>query len=150
MEKKRALDTSRDGASTTSLGNLFQCVTTLCVKNFLLISYLNLPCLSLKPFPLVLSLCTHVNSHSPLLFKCSPSTLQSVWIHKVVWDDHMNKWECQYFPLAAICGKQVNMSQSWHLCPSAVGTYQSLELHMQTSTNQTQKEDTLLDFSWKW
>ena len=38
-----ALNVSRDGASTTSLGNLFQCVTTLCVKNFLLISNLNLP-----------------------------------------------------------------------------------------------------------
>ena len=33
-----ALNASRDGASTTSLGNLFQCVTTLCVKNFFLIS----------------------------------------------------------------------------------------------------------------
>ena len=31
-----------------SLGNLFQCVTTLWVKNFFLISNLNLPCLSLK------------------------------------------------------------------------------------------------------
>ena len=37
-----ALNASRDGASTASLGNLFQCVTTLCVKNFLLISNLNL------------------------------------------------------------------------------------------------------------
>ena len=35
------------------LGNLFQCVTSLCVKNFLLISNLNLPCLSLRPFPLL-------------------------------------------------------------------------------------------------
>ena len=60
-----ALNACRDGASTASLGNLFQCVTTLCVKNFLLISNLNLPCLSLKPVPLVLSLYTHVNSHSP-------------------------------------------------------------------------------------
>jgi len=32
------------------------------VKNFLLISNLNLPCLSLKPFPLVLSLSTLVTS----------------------------------------------------------------------------------------
>jgi len=39
-----------------SLGNLFQCVTTLCVKNFLLISNPNLPCPSLRPFSLVLSL----------------------------------------------------------------------------------------------
>ena len=60
-----ALNASRDGASTTSSGKLFQGATTLCVKNFLLISNLNLPCLSLKPFPLVLSLSTVVNSHSP-------------------------------------------------------------------------------------
>ena len=60
-----ALNASRDGASTASLGNLFQCVTTLWVKNFLLISNLNLPCLSLKPFPLVLSLTTLINSCSP-------------------------------------------------------------------------------------
>ena len=47
------------------LGQPVQCVTTLWVKNFLLISNLNLPCLSLKPFPLVLSLFTLVNSRSP-------------------------------------------------------------------------------------
>jgi len=51
-----ALNASRDGASTTSLGNLFQSITTLCVKNFLLMSNLTFPCLSLTPFPLVLSL----------------------------------------------------------------------------------------------
>ena len=34
------------------LGQPVQCVTTLCVKNFLLISNLKLSCLSLKPFPL--------------------------------------------------------------------------------------------------
>ena len=34
------------------LGQPVQCVTTLWGKNFLLISNLNLPCLSLKPFPL--------------------------------------------------------------------------------------------------
>ena len=51
-------------ASTTSLGNLFQCVTTLWVKNFLLISNLNLSCLSLNPFLLVLSWSTLVNSHT--------------------------------------------------------------------------------------
>ena len=37
-----ALNVCRDGASTTSLGNLFQCFTTLIVKNFFFISsYLN-------------------------------------------------------------------------------------------------------------
>ena len=60
-----ALNAARDGAFTTSLGNLFQCFTTLWVKNFLLISNLNLPCLSLKPFSLALSLSTLVNSCSP-------------------------------------------------------------------------------------
>ena len=51
-----ALNASRKGAFTTSLGNLFQCLTTLTVKNFFLTSSLNLPFSSLKPFPLVLSL----------------------------------------------------------------------------------------------
>ncbi|KAK4815950.1 hypothetical protein QYF61_010444 [Mycteria americana] len=37
------------------LGNLFQCLTTLIVKNFFLKSSLNLPSLSLKPLLLVLS-----------------------------------------------------------------------------------------------
>jgi len=75
-----ALNASRDGASTASLGNLFQCVTTLCVKNVLLISNLNLPCLSLKPFPLVLSLSTFVNSlslsflYTPLNYWCTVVT----------------------------------------------------------------------------
>ncbi|KAK4822563.1 hypothetical protein QYF61_016132 [Mycteria americana] len=46
----------RDGDSTTSLGSLVQCLTTLSVKKFSLISNLNLPWRNLKPFPLVLSL----------------------------------------------------------------------------------------------
>jgi len=36
-----ALNVSRDGASTASLGNLFQCFTTLIVKKFFLISSLS-------------------------------------------------------------------------------------------------------------
>jgi len=69
------LECPRDGASTTSLGNLFQCVTTLYVKNFLLISNLNHSCLNLKPSLLVLSLFTLVNSRSPL-FICSLQILE--------------------------------------------------------------------------
>ena len=56
-----ALNTFRDGASTTSLGSLFQHLATLIVKNFPLTSNLNLPSLNLKPFPLVL-LFTHSKS----------------------------------------------------------------------------------------
>ena len=42
------LGVSRDGASTTSLGNLLQCLITLTVTNFFLTSNLNLPSFSLK------------------------------------------------------------------------------------------------------
>ena len=42
------LKVSRDGESITSPGNLFQCLTTLIVKDFFLLSNLNLPSLSLK------------------------------------------------------------------------------------------------------
>ncbi|KAK4807110.1 hypothetical protein QYF61_018451 [Mycteria americana] len=62
---KLTLTVSRDGASTTSLGNLFQCFTTLIVKNFFLISSLNLPSFSLKPLPLVLSQQALVKSLAP-------------------------------------------------------------------------------------
>ncbi|NXW03176.1 LTN1 ligase, partial [Fregetta grallaria] len=47
------LNVPRDGASTASLGNMFQCFTTLIVKKIFLISSLNLPSFSLKPLPLV-------------------------------------------------------------------------------------------------
>jgi len=46
-----ALNAAREGTATASLGNLFQCFTTLMVKNFFLISNLNLPSFSLEPFP---------------------------------------------------------------------------------------------------
>ena len=48
------LSTSRNGDSTTSLGSLCQCTTTLREK-FFLTSKLNLPCHNLRPFPLILS-----------------------------------------------------------------------------------------------
>ena len=43
-----------DGDFTTSLGSLFQCLTTLSVEKFFLISNLNLPWHNLRPLPLVL------------------------------------------------------------------------------------------------
>ena len=60
-----ALNTSRDGASTASLGNLCQCLTNLRAKNFFLIANLNLPSSSLKPLCLILSLHGLVKSPSP-------------------------------------------------------------------------------------
>ena len=58
-----ALNTYREGTSTASLGNVFQCLTTLIIKNFFLRPSLNLPSFSLKPLPLVLSL--HALAKSP-------------------------------------------------------------------------------------
>ena len=45
----------RDGASTISLGNMFQCLTTIILKHFFLISNLDPFSFSLKAFPLALS-----------------------------------------------------------------------------------------------
>uniref|UniRef100_A0A8B9M5I0 Disco interacting protein 2 homolog C n=1 Tax=Accipiter nisus TaxID=211598 RepID=A0A8B9M5I0_9AVES len=50
------LNTFRDGDSTTSLGSLFQYLTTLLVKKFFLISNLNLPWCNLRTFLPVLLL----------------------------------------------------------------------------------------------
>jgi len=59
-----ALNTSREGAATTFLGNLCQCLTTVIVKNFFLISNLKLPSFSLKPLTLFLPLHALVKSPS--------------------------------------------------------------------------------------
>jgi len=59
-----ALNLAREEEATASLGNLSQGLTTLRVKNFLLTSNLNVPSLSLKLLPLVLSVYTLVKSPS--------------------------------------------------------------------------------------
>jgi len=69
-----ALNTVREGAATASLGNLGQGLTTLMGKNFFLISNLNLPSVSLQPFPFVLSLHTLVKSPSPSFLSAPPGT----------------------------------------------------------------------------
>ena len=78
---------SRSGASTTSLGNLFQCLTTLRVKTFFLMSNLNLPSFSLNSLPLVLSLYALVKSPSPAFlcatFRYWKAAAQSAWSHRL-------------------------------------------------------------------
>lgn len=59
-----ALNASNDGAPTTSLGNVFQC---LIIKKILL--YLNLLSLSFKPLPFLLSLQAFTNSLLYLQYK---------------------------------------------------------------------------------
>ncbi|NWR88451.1 BRM1L protein, partial [Furnarius figulus] len=58
------LNTFRGSDSTTSLGSLFQCLITLSMKKFCLISRLNFWC-NLRPFPLVLSLVIWENRLTP-------------------------------------------------------------------------------------
>ncbi|XP_068267934.1 protein EOLA1-like [Nyctibius grandis] len=59
------IPSAADGDSTTSLGSLFQCLTTLSRKKFFLISNLNLPLHNLRPLPLVLSLVTWEKRQTP-------------------------------------------------------------------------------------
>jgi len=78
------LNTSRDGASTASLGSLCQGLTALWVKSFFLPSNVNLPSLSLKPLPLVLSLSDCVKCQFPSClwapFKYWKAAVRSPWI----------------------------------------------------------------------
>lgn len=67
-----SLNTSRDGASTASLSNLFQYLTRLKVNIFFPIIYLNLPFFSLKPFHIVLSLHTLLKRACPFHFSHRP------------------------------------------------------------------------------
>jgi len=52
------LDISRDGVSTTSMDRPFYQIFTVSEKKFVLIPILNLPCCSLRPFPLILTTIT--------------------------------------------------------------------------------------------
>lgn len=52
------LNAFRDGDTITSLGSLFQCLTILSMKNFFLISHLDLPWHNTRQYPLVLLLVT--------------------------------------------------------------------------------------------
>jgi len=64
-----ALNPAREGEATASLGNLGQGLTTLRVKNFFLMSSLNLRSFSLKPCPLAVKVKSHISSYQ-LLLQC--------------------------------------------------------------------------------
>ena len=108
------LGVSRDGAPTTSPGNLCQCLTTLIVKAFFLISNINLLPLSLQQFPLALSQQTLLKSlfpsYSPfwvlrghlrsqvspkpsLLQAKQPQLSQSVWQADTVLKSIQSHWK---------------------------------------------------------
>ena len=81
-----ALDTAREGAATASLGNLCQCLTTLTVKNFFLISNLNLPSFSLKMAE-VLLMCQPVRGQASRPLPPRRAGLQQClgWISSKLW-----------------------------------------------------------------
>ncbi|XP_059576481.1 cilia- and flagella-associated protein 91 isoform X2 [Alligator mississippiensis] len=76
------LKASKDGASTTSLGNLCQCFTTFLVSRFILISNLNFPCCNLSPLLLVLS-SDHRKQSSSIL--SGPALQRNVPIFKTMF-----------------------------------------------------------------
>jgi len=107
----RALNTARQGAATASLGSLGQCFTTFMVKNFFLISNLNLPSFSLEPFPLVLSLYTL--RKAPLHPSCRP--LQALkGCYKVTPESSLLQAEQPQFSQPVLIGKVLQPSD--HLC----------------------------------
>ena len=73
----------KDGDSTTSPGNLCQCLVTFTVKKCFLMLRGNFPCFSLCPLPLVLSLGTTEQSlslsslHPPFRYLCT--FMRSLW-----------------------------------------------------------------------
>lgn len=60
-----SLETSKDGASVTSLGNLFHYLTVLMVEEFILISSPNLSCFNLCSLSVVFPQGTAVKSLAP-------------------------------------------------------------------------------------
>jgi len=98
------LSLSRDGEPTTSLGNLWQCLTTFTVKKLFPISNLNSPSSSLKPFPMG-NLCRREGS-----------CLQSM-----VWNSQLTGGMKQAVPLTAAWaeGKQ-SIALPWLLPPAWV------------------------------
>ena len=96
-----SLKTSMDGYSTTSLGSLFQYLTTHTKKKFFLVSNLDLPWHKLKALPLVLSLAlSPVTSHWNFI-RCtvrynlvfvSITTLNFGWKHQLLYLNKKNIW----------------------------------------------------------
>ena len=80
---RRLLNFSKDGDTTASPGNLCQCSVTLSVTKCFLMFRGNLPCFSLCPLPLVLSLGTTEQSlapsslHPPCRYWCT--LMRSPW-----------------------------------------------------------------------
>jgi len=95
-----ALSTSKHGAPTTLLGNLFQCLIALWVQNFFLTSKLNFLSFSLKQSPLVSLLLDYVQS-------CHPSSLQGPFKY----------WKATMRSPRSLLFSRLNKSNSLNLSP---------------------------------
>jgi len=96
------LNTSRDGDSTTSLGSLFQCLTTLSVQKISLISNLYLPWCNLRPLPPVAWSC------------CDPSAGPGIW---PCWASY--NWPRPIDPVCADPPAQCSYPRAdWHSHPA--------------------------------
>ena len=100
-----ALNPSREGTPTASLGSLGQGLTPLIVKNLLLISSLNLLCFSLKPSPFVLSLQAFV---------------RRPWGSWVRWDPLSPQGAACPHHVLGLQGVASQLGWSWTHCPSGM------------------------------
>ena len=105
-------------------GNRFQCLTTYIVKNFFLISSLNLPSSSLKPFPLVLLL-------DALCIKSLPSfsvgPLQVLeGLYMVSSEPSLLQAEESHLSQPVLIGKVLQLSD--HLCGPPLDLLQQLNV----------------------
>jgi len=97
--QSKHLNSKRLGAMTTSLGSLFQCVTTLSVKNLFLMSSLNLPYCSLTPFPwgpiwlAILAAKAQCWLIFSLLSTATPRSLSVGWLSSVSFYIIISKWQ---------------------------------------------------------
>ena len=147
-----ALNASRDGASTAYLGNLFQCVITPWVKNFLLISNVNLPCLCLQPFPLVPSLSTLVNNPSPSClyapFKYRKDTmrsLRSLLFSKLNKPSSLNLFLTGEVlqPSGHLSGPPLDLLQELHILPVLGAPGLDAVLHMGPHKSRVERDNPL-------
>jgi len=112
-----ALNTAREGAARASLGNLCQGLTTLRVKNFVLVSNLN-SCSSPVSLVVAFSLQHHtahelLPSPIPLWF----ATLRKTQVSRVKPGD-LKPWLCWCGPVAELFGSALSLCYQVHLAPA--------------------------------
>lgn len=129
------LNVSKDGTSTTSLGSMFQCLTTLNVKNFFLITNLNFPLSIWNHFPLFYG--TVIGSEFSLEWKIDHySLVLPLWLHSPAPYQHLShhndfwssQWSTWYNPSSFTQHQWGRVRTPWrpgYWAPTHVGATQS-------------------------